>query len=67
MDRHGYYVNGRRYSLDKRAQALARAEFLASEYQRDIRVYQRDHAGREEVAHVAKFVPTTSTSLLAVL
>lgn len=67
MDRHGYYVHGRHYSFDKRAQAIARAEFLAGEHQRDIYVRQRDHAGREEVAHVAKFTPSMSTSLLLVI
>lgn len=67
MDRHGYYVHGRRYGLDKRAQALARAEFLASEHARDIYVYQRNHEGAESVAHIAKYSPSMSTSLLAVI
>jgi hypothetical protein len=67
MNRPGYYVNGRRYPFDRRAQALARAEFLASEYGRDVTMHVTDHTGSESVEHVARFVPSLSTSLLGVL
>lgn len=66
MHRHGYYVNGRQFGLEQRAQAIARSEFLASEQGRDITVHARDHAGRESVLHVAKVSSSMSTSLLVV-
>ena len=66
MNRAGYYVNGRRYPFDRRAQALARAAFLASEFGRDVTIHVIDHTGGDSVEHVAKFVPSMSTSLLAI-
>lgn len=44
IKRAGYYVNGRHYyGLDKRAQALAKAHFLESEYGRKIQVEKVDY------------------------
>ena len=62
--RPGYYVNGRWYGFDRRSQAVARAEFLAAEYGRDVTVRVKDHTGGESIEHTAKFSPSMSTSLL---
>jgi hypothetical protein len=44
VKRPGYYVNGKHYyGLDKRAQALAKAKFLESEYGRSVQVEKIDY------------------------
>jgi hypothetical protein len=63
--RPGFYVNGRRYGFDRRAQAIARAEWLAAEFARDVRVEAITPTGQTCLEHVARFEPT-STSLMAV-
>lgn len=47
--RPGYYVNGRHYfGLDRRAQALAKAKFLAVEYGREVDVERVDYEDIEQ-------------------
>lgn len=53
MKRPGFYVNGRRYPLDTRAQAIARAEFIAEEYGRHVPVIMCSHDGIESVCYTA--------------
>lgn len=68
MMRHGYHVNGRRFSLEQRSQAIARATFLASEYGREVPVLQVEHDGSSRVAHNARpNIEHSRTLLLAVL
>jgi hypothetical protein len=52
--RHGYYVNGRRYSSEQRSQAIARANCLASEYGRDVPVIYVGHDGRRTTEYNAR-------------
>ncbi len=62
MARPGFYVNGRRYGFDRRSQAVARAEFLASEYGRDVTVDTITTTGVYAVEHTAKYKPTARLS-----
>lgn len=64
MRRPGLYVNGRRYSLDHMAQAVARADFLAAEFGREMAVLHQSHDHVLTVPHIAK--PTASTTSLVV-
>jgi hypothetical protein len=52
--RAGYFVNGRRFSADCRAQAIARASFLATEYGRNIAVVYKAYDGNERIEYTAK-------------
>lgn len=63
--RHGYYVNDKRYSLEQRAQAIARAEYIATEYGRDIPVLQVEHNGAARIAHTAR--PNLENSVRSLL
>ncbi len=67
--RHGYYVNGRRYSLEQHSQAIARANFLADEYGRDVQVTRVEHDGSRRGIYVARpnLANTMHGGLLAVL
>lgn len=64
--RPGFYVNGRRYGFDQRSQAIARAEFLASEFGRDVTVETITPTGSRAVEHTAKHEPTMSSMRLAI-
>ena len=64
--RPGFYVNGRRYGFDQRNQAIARAEFLAGEFSRDVRVETITPTGSRAVEHVAKHEPTLSSMRMCV-
>jgi hypothetical protein len=66
MNRPGFYVNGRWYGFDRRAQAVARAELLAAEFGRDVVVRFKGHSGEDAVEYTAKFSPSVSTMLLMV-
>lgn len=60
--RPGFYVHGRRYSFDKRSQAIARAEFLAGEFGRDVAVEAITPTGTRCLEHTARFAPQTAVS-----
>ena len=56
--RAGYYVDGRRYALDKPAQAYARARHLSREYGRHVPVTIQLHNGIIASAPLWRRVPT---------
>lgn len=64
MNRSGFYVDGRRFSFDHKAQALARAEFLASTYGRSVSVILVNHDFERTVVHTAVCDTSASTRLL---
>lgn len=60
--RHGYYVNGRRFTLEQRSQAIARAEFLTGEYRRNVNVTKIDHDGTESHEFTGRMTDPNSLS-----
>lgn len=64
MNRSGFYVDGRRFSLDHKAQAIARAEYLASTYGRSVSVVLVNHDFERGVIHTAVCDTSASTRLL---
>lgn len=59
--RTGFYVNGRRFPLTHRAQAIARATFLAHEFLRDVSVEEVDYEGRRTEHYCAQVLPLVSS------
>lgn len=64
MNRSGFYVDGRRFSFDHKAQAIARAEYLASNYGRSVSVVLVNHDFERGVIHTAVGDTSASTRLL---
>lgn len=54
--RPGFYVESRHYPLTNRNQAIARANHLAREYGRDVRVTLQNHHGRRTTDYAAQAV-----------
>lgn len=55
MTRPGFYVEGK-YFAHRLAQATARANFLATEYRRDIAVLEVGHDRQQRIIHVSQFL-----------
>lgn len=62
--RPGFYVNGRRYGFDQRAQAIARAEWLCLEFGRDVSVETVTPTGQRCLEHTARLEQSRHTRLL---
>lgn len=62
--RPGFYVESRYFSPAHRAQAIARAEFLATEYGRDVHVIRLDYGLAGAVHHTARAVMSSMSTML---